>query len=72
MVNTCLIYHQPMSNYFTPEDRQDLPKNTECTHNIKQKNCRPSAMSIRLVIGYAAALSVVKTKGFGKIKFLLN
>lgn len=53
---------------FTPKQHQDSKKNQlRDAHNYV-----PSELTIKLVMGYAAALSVQSTKNIGLVNILLN
>ena len=60
-----------MTNYFYPEDFQDFPKSQK-KQDTKLKVMGPSKMTMKFIMGYGAALSVIKTQSIGDTKILLN
>lgn len=53
---------------FTPKQHQDYPnRKLRDAHNTK-----PSELTIKFIMGYAAALRVQSTKNIGSINILLN
>jgi len=60
-----------MAKYFYSEEFQDFPKSKK-QQNTKQSYFSPSGLTMKFILGYGAALSVVKTKSIGNLKFLLN
>ena len=60
----------PMAKYFYPEELQDFPK----SKNTKPAKHRigPSELTIKFIMGYGAALTVLKSKKIGNIKILMN
>lgn len=61
-----------MMNYFTPEETQDYPKKKKIVKAPAITKCKPSALALQTVFGYAAALTVLKTKSLGNISVLIN
>jgi len=59
-----------MANYFYPEEFQDFPKNKK--RNAPTIKLGPSKMTVKFILGYGAALKVIKTNKIGSIKILLN
>lgn len=59
-----------MANYFYPEEFQDFPKSKQ--NSASALKLRPSKMTVNFILGYGAALKVLKTKKIGNIKILLN
>lgn len=59
-----------MANYFYSEEFQDFPK-SEKKPPPKLK-LGPSKMTMKFILGYGAALSVIKSAQIGNIKILLN
>jgi hypothetical protein len=59
-----------MANYFYPEEFQDFPKSKKS--NASAINLKPSKMTLKFILGYGAALELLKTKKIGNIKILLN
>jgi hypothetical protein len=60
-----------MTNYFYPEDFQDLSKSQK-KHDLKPRLSVPSELTMKFILGYGAALSVIKTNTIGSTKILLN
>lgn len=60
-----------MTNYFYSEEFQEIPKSKK-THVIKPNPIKPSMMSLKFILGYGAALSVIKLESIGNLKILLN
>lgn len=61
-----------MTNYFTPDDFQDLKKQKIPKTNLEQFSCNPSDFTMKVIFGYSAALQVLKSKRIGKIEILNN
>jgi hypothetical protein len=61
-----------MIKYFTPEESKDIPHNQTVKNSIEQTGCQPSKLTMNFVMGYAAALKVVKTNSIGNMNILLN
>ena len=61
-----------MMKSFTPKKAQDYPKRKEIKKAPAVTGCRPSPLALQIVFGYAAALTVFKTKSLGKLSILLN
>ncbi|MCF6171737.1 MAG: hypothetical protein L3J66_12230 [Bacteroidales bacterium] len=59
-------------NYFTPEETRDIPKSKKIKKSPAITGCKPSPLAMQFVFGYAAALTVLKTKSLGSLKVLLN
>lgn len=59
-----------MANYFYPEDFQDYTKSQK--KPIQKLNFGPSKMTIKFILGYGAALYVIRTSRIGDIKILMN
>lgn len=60
-----------MTNYFYHEDFQEIPKNKK-RREQKHEGVWPSKLSLRLILGYGAALSVIESKSLGNVEILLN
>lgn len=60
-----------MQNYFYSEEFQDLSKNKK-QHGKKPACQGPSEMTMKFILGYGAALSVIKTNCIGNMKILMN
>jgi hypothetical protein len=60
-----------MTNYFYSEEFQDFPKSKK-QQNTKQSQLSPSHFTMSFVLGYSAALSVIKSKSIGNLKILMN
>jgi hypothetical protein len=60
-----------MTNYVYPEEFQDLPKNKNKAF-VKPVPVGPSPMTMKFILGYGAALSVIKSNKIGNLKILLN
>lgn len=59
-----------MAKYVYPEEFQDLPsEKKEC---IKPSHMGPSQMTLKFIVGYGAALKVIKSSKIGNMKILLN
>jgi hypothetical protein len=61
-----------MIKYFTPEESKDIPQNQKLNKSIQQTGCQPSKLTMNFVLGYAAALKVIKTNSLGNMNILLN
>ncbi len=61
-----------MTNYFTPNEHQDLKNQKTQKRSLKQYNCSPSGFTMKVIFGYNAALQVIETKVVGKIEILNN
>ena len=61
-----------MINHFTPKELQDFLKSNNVSTKVSQNSLTPSASALNFVFGYAAALTILKTMNFGKVKILLN
>jgi len=59
-----------MANYFYSEEFQDYPKSKK--RKVTKHNIGPSQLTLKFVIGYGAALSVIKSSKIGNMKILLN
>ena len=59
-----------MANYFYPEERQDFPKHKKTQPAKHSKG--PSELTLKFILGYGAALTVVKSNKIGNIKILMN
>lgn len=59
-----------MAKYLYPEEFQDFPKSQK-KHTISPK-AGPSKMTLSFILGYGAALIVIKSAKIGSIKILLN
>ncbi len=59
-----------MTNYFYSEEFQDYPKSEK--RQAPKNNIGPSQLTLKFVIGYGAALSVIKSSKIGNMKILLN
>jgi len=60
-----------MTNYLYSEDSKDFTKHQK-QPELKSASPGPSKMSLNFILGYGAALSILKTTKFGKFEFLLN
>lgn len=60
-----------MRNYLYPEDYQDLSKSQK-KHDRKPRRYGPSILTMKFIMGYGAALSVIKTNTIGETRILLN
>jgi hypothetical protein len=60
-----------MTNYLYSEEFQDLLKSQK-KQDIKLRLAGPSAFTMKFIMGYGAALSVIKTTSIGSTKILLN
>ncbi len=67
-----LIKQLPMQNIITPKEFQELINNKTVAAFIKKATMNPSKKSISIIMGYASALNVLKTKSIGNICLLLN
>ena len=61
----------PMTNYFYSEEFKDLPKSQK-KKEIKPAVIGPSKIALQFILGYGAALSIIKTEYLGNMKILLN
>jgi hypothetical protein len=61
-----------MMNYFTPEEKQDYSKKKKVKKAPAVTGCKPSPLALQFVFGYAAALTILKTKSIGNLNILLN
>jgi len=61
-----------MQNIITPSEFQELIKNKKIPDYLLKPEANPSKMTLSLIMGYSAALNVLKTKNAGKISLLLN
>lgn len=59
-----------MAKYFYPEEFQDFPKSQKKHTIYPQKG--PSKLTLNFIIGYGAALTVLKSAKIGSMKILLN
>ncbi len=59
-----------MAKYFYPEEFQDIPKSPK-KQPISPK-AGPSKLTLNFIIGYGAALTVMKSAKIGNMKILLN
>ncbi len=60
-----------MAKYVYPEEFQDFPR-SEKKECIKPTHMGPSQMTLKFIIGYGAALKVIKSSKLGNMKILLN
>ena len=60
-----------MTNYFYSEEFQDFPKSKK-QQNTKPGQLSPSNLTMKFILGYGAALSVIKSKSLGNMKILMN
>ena len=60
-----------MANYFYSEEFQDFPKSQK-KQKAPKHDIGPSQLTLKFVIGYGAALSVIKSSKIGKMNILLN
>ena len=58
--------------FFTPEETQDHPQKKKVKKAPAITGCKPSPLAIQIVFGYAAALTILKTKSLGNLSILLN
>jgi len=61
-----------MISQFTPEDSQDFLKDKKIITTSLQYAPKPSALTLRFVYGYSAALTILKTINIGNVKIMLN
>ena len=59
-----------MANYLYSEEFQDFPKSQK--RQAPKYNIGPSQLTLKFVIGYGAALTVIKSSKIGNMKILLN
>ena len=59
-----------MAKYFYPDEFQDFPKSQK-KHTTRPKT-GPSKMTLNFILGYGAALTVIKSAKIGNMKILLN
>ena len=58
-------------HYF--ENYQDLPKNKKRSDKtVKLLSMSPSKLTMQFILGYGAALTVMKTKKIGDLMLLMN
>lgn len=60
-----------MINYPYSKDSKDFIKHQK-QPDLKQAIPEPSKMTMKFILGYGAALSVIKSKSIGKMEILLN
>ena len=60
-----------MTNYLYSEESKDFTKRQK-QPDLKLAIPGPSKMSMKFILGYSAALRVIKSKSIGKMEFLLN
>ncbi len=61
-----------MIKYFTPKESKDSPKINKKTGSKKQNGIGPSKLTMSIILGYSAALKVIKTNTLGNLDILLN
>jgi hypothetical protein len=61
-----------MMKSFTPKKTQDYPKRKEIKKAPAVTGCKPSPLALQFVFGYAAALTIFKTKCLGNLTILAN
>jgi hypothetical protein len=61
-----------MQNIITPSEFQELIKNKKISDYLSKTEHSPAKITLSLIMGYSAALNVIKTKNAGKISLLLN
>ena len=61
----------PMTNYFYPEEFKDIPK-SQRKQDTKPCLAGPSIITMKIILGYGAALKVIKSETIGNVKILLN
>ena len=61
----------PMTNYFYSEEFKNFPKSQK-KQDAKPSPSGPSKLTIQFILGYGAALSVIRTESLGQMKILLN
>ena len=59
-----------MATYFYPEEFQDIPKSQK--KQTKSPKAGPSKLTLNFILGYGAALTVIKSAKIGNMKILLN
>lgn len=59
-----------MTNYFYSEEFKDFPKSQK--QQQKLQYTKPSKLSLQFVLGYGAALRVLKSRSIGNMKVLMN
>jgi len=71
MKNKLKFINLPMTNYFTPNEHQYLKKQKAPRQSQLQVKCAPTEFSLRVIIGYSAALQIFKSK-IGNFEILNN
>mgnify|MGYP006935330992 CR=1 FL=1 len=61
-----------MTNFFTPDEFQEIKNEKTSLLSVKQKQYMPSTYSMKVILGYSAALKVIKTKEIGEFEILIN
>jgi len=61
-----------MTNYFTPDDFQDLKKQKIPKTNSELLKYSPSDFTMKIIFGYSAALQILKSNKIGKIEIVNN
>ena len=65
------IHNLPMTNFFTPNEFQDLKKQ-KAPKQSTLSDMKPSVFTLNVIMGYSAALQVLKSKKFGDLGILNN
>ena len=60
-----------MTNYFYSEEFQDFTKSQK-KQDTKPRFNGPSKLTMKFILGYGSALSVIKTQSIGSTKIMLN
>lgn len=60
-----------MTNYFYSEESKEFTKHQK-QPDLKLAKLGPSTLTMKFILGYGAALSVIKSKSIGTVEFLLN
>lgn len=61
----------PMMNYLYSENSKDFTKHQK-QPDLKSAIPGPSQMTMKFILGYGAALRVLKSQSLGKLELLLN
>lgn len=61
-----------MTNFFTPNEFQDLKKQKTPHKVASVSGLKPSVLTMKVILGYNAALEVLKSKNYGNIGILIN
>lgn len=60
-----------MTNFFTPNEFQDLKKEKSPKTKVLS-GMKPSVFTMNFIFGYNAALQVLKSKKYGDVGILIN